>query len=406
MNHVERAFRDLTNKDADPAILSTLPWEAQEKGEMYSYFPRTPSSNYLHADSFWLLEMLCFLFFYFRCNAVRKNDPDGLLRLMLQDKDYQLFAQSLDEIVHHTGILPTGASGDAWDLENFTTKTWEEEQQFHGMLDELKREIAEADRAHKRQGRSPAAASLPTAEDEERDDLPDINTFGDEDDVQTSKDGKIRIQDLAGDIKDIMTLDPSKVIGLDGRTVAQAQSASQSSGDSDMTIRDAQGRLWSGAVIKTGTTQKVVAGGRIMTYRTLVVIGNGQGAAGYGSGKGATPADALESAFREALKNVHFLDIYDGHCLTHDVAGKHNSCQVYIRALPGDRELKAGPIVEAILTRFGIASASAKVVGRRNAYSVVMATFKALSKHESLEEAAKKRGKRFLDVEWARKNKL
>lgn len=374
VNHIEREFRDLTNKDANPTILASLPSEVREK--------------------------------------VRKHDPDGLLRLMLQNKDYQLFAQSLDEITHNTGMLPSGPNGDPWSLENFTTKTWDDEERFHSMLDELKQEIAEADRAHKRQNKqaAPAAAGaaageLFSSEDEERDDLPEINTFGDED--KPSNEGKIHIQDLAGDVRDIMALDPSKVIGFDGRPLSQSQGGSQSpSGESEMTIRDAQGRLWSGAVIKTGTTQKTVAGGRIMTYRTLVVIGNGQGAAGYGSGKGATPADALESAFREALKNIYFLDIYDGHCLTHDVAGKHNSCQVYIRALPGDRELKAGPIVEAILTRFGIASASAKVVGRRNAYSVVMATFKALSKHESLEEAAKKRGKRFLDVEWARKNKL
>ena len=47
----------------------------------------------------------------------------------------------------------------------------------------------------------------------------------------------------------------------------------------------------------------------------------------------------------------------------------------------------------------GLSNFSAKVHGRRNPYSVVRATFAALSTHQSIEQIALKRGRRLLEVE-------
>jgi hypothetical protein len=61
---------------------------------------------------------------------------------------------------------------------------------------------------------------------------------------------------------------------------------------------DRDGRPWSGIILHTDTTQKVLPGQRVMSYRALVMIGNLRGAGGYGVGKGATADKAIESAFR------------------------------------------------------------------------------------------------------------
>lgn len=100
------------------------------------------------------------------------------------------------------------------------------------------------------------------------------------------------------------------------------------------------------------------------------------------------------------------IDLYENSCLAHDLYGKHNSCKVYIRATPRDRILVAGDLVEAILTHIGITSASVKVAGRRNPYSVVRAIFDALKKHENLDEYAKDRGQRYLTLKWLQKNNI
>lgn len=114
----------------------------------------------------------------------------------------------------------------------------------------------------------------------------------------------------------------------------------------------------------------------------------------------------MQNLCRDALKNLLFIDLYENSSLAHDLYGRHNSCHVYIRSTPKSRIFVGSPVVEEILTRFGIASASVKVVGRRNPYSVIRAIFNALDKHENLDEFAKDRGKRYLSLKWAYDNNV
>lgn len=76
-------------------------------------------------------------------------------------------------------------------------------------------------------------------------------------------------------------------------------------------LTDKNGRVWSGAILDSDQVQKPMPGGRVMSYRALVVVGNLRGAAGYGMGKAKTPADAVVSAFR-LLRNSHW--IVQDHC--------------------------------------------------------------------------------------------
>jgi ribosomal protein S5 len=81
--------------------------------------------------------------------------------------------------------------------------------------------------------------------------------------------------------------------------------------------------------------------------------------------------------------------------------GKHNSCHAYIKATPKSREMVASEFASQILTKFGISSASVKLVGRRDPYAMVRAIFNALEQHENIDEFAKERGKRFLTLKFA-----
>jgi small subunit ribosomal protein S5 len=125
-----------------------------------------------------------------------------------------------------------------------------------------------------------------------------------------------------------------------------------------------------------------------------------RGVAGFGVGKADSAKDAVAAAFRDALKNLTFIDLYDNFGFAHDLQGKHNSCRVYIRATPRSRMMIASPFAESILTAFGVGSASCKLVGRRNPYAITRAMFNAISKHQNLDEIAKARGKRYLTLKW------
>jgi hypothetical protein len=72
--------------------------------------------------------------------------------------------------------------------------------------------------------------------------------------------------------------------------------------DGDMV--DTSGNIWSMLVINTDTTQKTMPGNRVLSHRTLVMMGNLKGTGGFGMGKGKTPADSLTAACRYAFASI------------------------------------------------------------------------------------------------------
>lgn len=210
------------------------------------------------------------------------------------------------------------------------------------------------------------------------------------------KDGELREKTLKGEIVDTGAGDPNSVtVRSDG-----AEEPVEVSLEDPSQLMDRDGRVWSGCILNTDTVQKTMPGNRVLTHRALVVVGNLRGAAGFGMGKGQTPPDAINAAFRSALRNLTHIDLFDNYGLAHDVHGKHNSCHAYIKATPRSRIMVASPFASAILTRFGISSASVKIVGRRDPYAQVRAVFNAIAKHENIDEFARDRGKRYLDLRW------
>lgn len=160
---------------------------------------------------------------------------------------------------------------------------------------------------------------------------------------------------------------------------------------------------WSETILRVDRVQKVTKGGTILRYRCLIVGGNTKGFAGFGIGKAGGPQEAVAIASRLCKRNIFFTPRYLDSGLTHDLVGKHNSCKVYLRAVPPGFGLKGHDLIQEILTSFGISDCLAKSHGNRNIYNVVYATFKALLTHESIEDIAMKRGKRLINLERAKR---
>lgn len=161
---------------------------------------------------------------------------------------------------------------------------------------------------------------------------------------------------------------------------------------------------WGEYLVTVDRTVKLWRGGRLESYRALVVGGNGNGCAGFGIGKNPEPVIAVDLAGRMSKRNIFFVDRYQNNGLTRDLVGKQNSCKVVLRAT--DNGLTGNDLCGEILKRFGITNCSAKTYGNRNLYSVVRATFKALKTHESIEDVALKRGKRLVSIDRARRMQI
>lgn len=159
----------------------------------------------------------------------------------------------------------------------------------------------------------------------------------------------------------------------------------------------------SSLIVRTDRVQKVLRGGTMQRFRSLVIGGNTNGCAGFGIGKAYSPSDATESAVRMSKRNVFFVDRYQNSGINSDLIGKHNSCRVILRSVKSNYGLRGHPLILEILKMFGISNCGAKSHGNRNVYNIVYATFKALCTHESIHDVALKRGKRLINLEKAKK---
>mmetsp|Transcript_13567 Transcript_13567/g.15083 ORF Transcript_13567/g.15083 Transcript_13567/m.15083 type:complete len:394 (-) Transcript_13567:50-1231(-) len=166
-------------------------------------------------------------------------------------------------------------------------------------------------------------------------------------------------------------------------------------------LRLAHGQ-WSETIVRVDRVQKVQKGGTMVRYRALLIGGNGRGCAGFGVGKANSPQEATQVASRICKRNVFFVDPHSGGGLVRSLAGRHNSCRVRLLSVSPHYGLQGHPLICDLLLFFGITDCTAKSFGNRSQYNVIMATIKALLTNESLEEIARRRGKRLLNLEYAK----
>jgi small subunit ribosomal protein S5 len=138
-------------------------------------------------------------------------------------------------------------------------------------------------------------------------------------------------------------------------------------------------------------TAKVMKGGRRFHFSAIVVSGNRDGIAGYGFGKANDVPGAVEKATRVAHRNLMRFKVTDG-AIPHEVQGRFGASKiVLIPAVPGTGII-AGACVRAVVEVAGVRNLLSKSFGRNNPVNLVKATFDALSKLRTKEEAARLRG--------------
>jgi small subunit ribosomal protein S5 len=131
-------------------------------------------------------------------------------------------------------------------------------------------------------------------------------------------------------------------------------------------------------VVAVRRVAKVVKGGRRFSFAALVVVGNGTGSVGYGTGKSGEVPEAIGKASRGAKKNFRDITLVEGRTIAHEVVGKFGAATVIMRpAAPGTGVI-AGGAVRAVLESAGIKDILTKCIGTRNAHNAVRATLNGL----------------------------
>ena len=123
---------------------------------------------------------------------------------------------------------------------------------------------------------------------------------------------------------------------------------------------------------------RVVAGGKRMSFRATVVLGDEKGKVGIGVAKGLDVAQAVDKAKIQAKKNMVIIPL-KGRSIPHEVEAKYSAAVVKIKPAKLGHGLKAGGAVRNVLLLSGIKDATSKTLGKtKNKLTNAMATIEAL----------------------------
>jgi small subunit ribosomal protein S5 len=145
-------------------------------------------------------------------------------------------------------------------------------------------------------------------------------------------------------------------------------------------------------VISINRVTKVVKGGKNLSFAALVVVGDGAGHVGFGTGKAREVPVAIKKAIEAAKKSLIRIPLIKN-TLPHQIIGTWGAGRVLMKPASEGTGVIAGGAVRAVMQAAGVHDVRTKVLGSGNPHNVVRATFDGLLNMKDPMEVARLRGK-------------
>ena len=148
---------------------------------------------------------------------------------------------------------------------------------------------------------------------------------------------------------------------------------------------------WKEQVVQIRRVTKVVKGGKKLSFRAIVIVGNKKGQVGMGVAKAAEVIIAIQKAVADARKNLITVPIFKT-TIPHMVTGRSGAGSVVLKPASHGTGVIAGGAVRAVLELSGIENILSKSLGSKSPLNAANATLDALKSLRSFSDVARSRG--------------
>ena len=148
---------------------------------------------------------------------------------------------------------------------------------------------------------------------------------------------------------------------------------------------------WTERVVQVRRVTKVVKGGKKLSFRAVVIAGDGKGHVGVGCGKSSEVVGAIQKAVVDARKNSIEVPVFKT-TIPHISTGRSGAGSVVLKPASMGTGVIAGGAVRSVLELAGIENILSKSLGSKSPLNAARATMEALKALKPFKTAAQKRG--------------
>lgn len=148
---------------------------------------------------------------------------------------------------------------------------------------------------------------------------------------------------------------------------------------------------WEERVVQVKRVTKVVKGGKKLSFRAVIIVGNEKGQIGVGVGKANDVIGAVKKAVTDAKKHIVSIPLTKSDSIPHPIYGIAGAAKIILRPSATGSGVIAGGATRTVLELAGIKNILAKQLGSKNSLNNARATLNALSNLRTFQEIANNR---------------
>ncbi len=154
---------------------------------------------------------------------------------------------------------------------------------------------------------------------------------------------------------------------------------------------------WKEKVIQIRRVTKVVKGGKKLSFRAVVVVGNQAGQVGLGIGKSNEVIGAIQKGVLAAKKSLINVPLHNK-TIPHPIKAKAGGSLVVLRPASEGTGVIAGGAARAVIELAGVENILSKSLGSNSPLNVARATLRGLEELRTFQQIAQSRGKSVKEI--------